>query len=266
MKHIKFLFFFILTLFFSNLFLSCSKETGNVNFEKTEILQRNVDTNTHLDVQDNNIIYDDFEESEYIVKSYLDNIPVDGITFNLDSDNWVIVLMKLDDNNNEYVEVRKFTNKEDYMKYGDDNDIPLRKEIEMKAELDNYITTNDIIHYYEINREVPQSYKEFEESLYQKYFGRESNQIQSRNLWIQLFKECKGGSSIPMLHAYAIMPWGWNNKVSAHDVVGIYAGLAVYDKSFFRRHLVTIWRGGFSKMCWNGFTFNNRMSSGIKLL
>jgi len=131
---------------------------------------------------------------------------------------------------------------------------------------ENDVIAHDIIQYYEADEDMPESYRKYEKSIYDKYFGRKANQVQSRNLWIQLYKQCKGGSSIPMLHAYAFMPWWWNNKVSAHDVVGIYAGLAVYDDEFFYAHLVTLWRWGFDKMCWEGFYFNNRMSSGIKLL
>ena len=72
---------------------------------------------------------------------------------------------------------------------------------------------------------MSESYRKYEKSIYDKYFGRKANQV-----------------------------------------VGIFAGLAVYDRTFFRRHLVTLWNIGLYKVCWEGFTFNNRMSSGIKLL
>lgn len=266
MKHSKIFIFFLFILFLSQVFISCSKDNISADNSIVPINQRVIDNNKSIAVQNNNTIYNDFKESEYNVQSYLDNLPVEGITYNLDTDNWILILMKLDDNNNELVEVRKFTKKEDYMKYGDDNRIPLRQEIEMKEELNKYVIEHDIIQYYNKNGDVPASYRDYEESLYDKYFGRKAKQVQSRNLWIQLYKQCKGGSSIPMFHAYAFMPWGWNNKVSAHEVVGLFAGLAVYDKTFFRKHLVTLWNTGLYKMCWEGFTFNNRMSSGIKVL
>ncbi len=262
----KVIYFLILFVFFIT---SCSKENLYTDTLKSPVSTKNViSTNNLVDDADNTVFYD-FSDSEYTVNCYLDNVPVKGITVNNDEDNWTVYLTKLDENSNEIVEVRKFTKKEDYMKYGDNNGIPLREEVGFSEEMKKYVDDNDIIQYYEENGNVPDSYLEYEKSIYEKYFGRKTKKVQSRNLWIQLWKKCRGdegsNQSIPMFNTYPFMPWGWNNKVSQNEVVGFFAGTAVYDWTFYRKHIGTVWLMGMSKKCWHNTALDDRMSSGIKV-
>ena len=258
----KKLFIFFTVLSFA---LSCSKEPNSIIYSDDSFTTRDVNSISEVE-KVNSKVYQDFSDSEYIVKCYLDGIQVEGLNFNLDTDNWVLFLGKLDENENEVLEIRKFTNKNDYLLYGDKNSIPIRMGIEIGETLREYAITHNVIEYFEANGEVPTSYLEYEKSVYEDYKEKQRNNIQSRNLWVQLYKDCKGGQSIPMFNTYPWMPWGWNNKTSANEVVGIFAGTAVYDRTFYRKHRGTVWLWGLQKLCWNGLTINNCMSSGIKLL
>lgn len=221
------------------------------------------------DVDFDELATEEYENSDYYIKYYLDNQPVENLTFDQNTDQWVLYLGKIDANQNQVLEIRKFTLKEDYLLYGDQNSIPIRKGIEVGDILREYAIEDSVDDYYKENGDVPQNYKDYESLVYQQYFGRELNKVQTINIWVTLYDKCDIGennTSIIMINTYPFMPWGWNNRVSKVQVVGVFAGVAIYDKSWYRRHLGTLWLWGFESRCLIDLGISDKMSSGIKLL
>ena len=80
-----------------------------------------------------------------------------------------------------------------------------------------------------------------------------------------LYKNCSGGGAIPMAVTYPYMPFTWNNKVSAIDIVAIGGLILMYDKVFYFKHLGTWVHWGFNKQCIQDTYANDRMTSGLSL-
>jgi hypothetical protein len=268
MKNIKILIAVMVFTTLGALINSCTKEE-NILRNQTGLHQDKIDK-AKSNVQTTPNIYEtsisEYENIGYIVLMYLDNVPVNALTFNDSTDNWVLFLTKLDETQNEVLEIRKYTNKADYLLYGDENNIPIRNIILVGTILRDYAIENGVIDYYELNGTVPEYYINYENEIYRRYLNKDP--IQERNLWLQLYDFCginESNPSIPMIRTYPFMPWGWNNRVSKFTVVGIYGGLAIFNKTFYSDHLGTFWSWGMNDVCLMGFLADNRLSSGIAI-
>ena len=175
----------------------------------------------------------------FIIKYYLDNVEVTGITLDNNNDNWILWLGKLDENSNEVLEIRKFTAKNDYLTYGESLSIPVTKSVEFTDAMREYVSTNNIVEQYETYGTVPASYYEFETLTYNWYFNSNSG---NRNIWVGLYDHCgpagEANCYIPMIRTYPFMPPGWNNKVSQIELVGVFAGVTIFDSIFYSAFLI----------------------------
>ncbi|HRQ28784.1 MAG TPA: hypothetical protein PLU49_01840 [Saprospiraceae bacterium] len=254
--------FIVLMIFLT--ILSCNKDETLTISPLKETTKNAVVCNPDQVI--NNVV-EQLSGEGFIIKYYLDNVEVSGITLDNNNDNWILWLGKLDENSNEVLEIRKFTTKNDYLTYGESLSIPVTKSVEFTDAMREYVSTNNIVEQFETYGTVPASYYEFETLTYNRYFNSNGG---NRNIWVGLYDHCgpagEGNSYIAMLKTYPFMPPSWNNRVSQVEIVGIYAGVSIFDKTFYRVYLGTVWGTGFNRKCLEGTTLDNKMSSGFQVL
>lgn len=224
---------------------------------------------TSCSVEENENIMLDIEEevlSNYdkiIETHYLDGEKVTANEINLDNENWFTVLSGEElEHNTAHVIYRSFTSREKYEAFGIENNAPLKEMLAFEDEIHQYVEDNDLISYYNMNKELPNSYYSYEAEIYQKYFPT----VESRAL-VVLFDNCGSGggsnSTIIMPGTLPVMWIGWNNRVSQLEEVGIGSLISLYNRSFYFNRMLTFWGWGLTKFCLNGSGANNRMSSGL---
>ncbi len=226
------------------------------------------ETNSNVQAKTTDVI-GDYEENMLncvdndTVKYYLDNEIVEPGTY--DPANEELHLFVDGNETDAYVNIRAFTTKDLMLEYGDDNDIPLRTLDDFETELTNYINDNGIIEAYESDRVLSEDFIAYQNALIDRYFPGAADDRGA----ITLHKDYIGGASWIHGSASAILVPGYNNTVSRHFDFSIYGFVNVYDRTFYRRKMVTLWAWGWSNIWYHqswGLAFlNNRMSSQINL-
>jgi len=167
-----------------------------------------------------------------------------------------------DPSGNLTVFVQAFTSPDKYISWGEENDFPVKLSLEIEEHLRSYAQEEGIIDIYEETNEVPESYLAYEKAYYERMTGNEDSS-ESRAIYM-LHKNCSGGSASPLIHTLPVMWFGWNNQVSRYYPFSIYSGLIIYDNSFYRNRLATLWNWGWTNYCLPP-GLDNRMSSALTI-
>lgn len=132
-------------------------------------------------------------------------------------------------------------------------------EDEMKI----FVEKTDVVSIFENTKKVPQWYIDFEAKTYQKYFG---SSLQQKSALTILHKNFSGGPDRVISVTSPYLWGGWDNEVSAFTPIGVYGFTSLYDKSFYRKRMTTIWGWGMQRVLlfW-GYLYNanDRTSSVI---
>jgi hypothetical protein len=176
----------------------------------------------------------------------------------LDSElNILITAAPEEDSEAGIITIHAFTNERKYIEYGRSENIPVELMLSFDRQMSEYAETSGAIEYYEQTGELPEEYVEFEERAFPN-IERVPNPL-------VIYKDFWGGSSRVFATTLPVMPTGWNNKVSRYFDLDVYGGLAIYDKSFYRSRMATLWNWGWQTIRFSGplAGLNDRMSSCI---
>jgi hypothetical protein len=161
-----------------------------------------------------------------------------------------------------------FTSREKYVAWGEENGFPVALSLEMGDHLRTYAEANGVIEHYEKTGEVLPAYLDYEQQYYAMMTGT-ADMVNERSGTAMLHKNWWGGSpSAPLAGTLPVMWPGWNNEVSAYFPLCLYCGLTVYDRTFYRKNLGTIWEWGYELVPFiNDLSkYNDKMSSTIRVL
>ena len=125
---------------------------------------------------------------------------------------------------------------------------------------------NGVVEEYEKTGKVSSAYLDYEAEYYERMIANLTDSPSFRGTDI-LHKDCRGGNNAPLATTLPFMWPGWNNEVSAYTPLHVYSGLSIYDRSFYRRKMATLWNFGWTRYCFEGpLSFlNDNMSSAISL-
>lgn len=183
-----------------------------------------------------------------------------------DENIYIGITGKLDevDDKKGIVTIYAFSSKEEYIKWGNDNGFPVALKLEIAEHLSTYAIEKGVIDEYERTGVVPQSYIKYERQYYERMMSSSLNQAGTRG-YTMLHKECIGGPSAPIISTLPVMWPGWNNKVSAYFDFNVWGNLTIFDRTFYRKKLASIWDWGWKKVCFTGplSPLDNKMSSGF---
>jgi len=185
------------------------------------------------------------EEKEGVITEYqyfFDGEKVGDTFFNPEDENLLIAVTAEPSANPEegLVKIWAFTSEDKYIAWGETHNTPVTPLLEMEKHLRQYIIDNNV------------------EQIYEGVNATERGSA-------MLHKDCTGGSSAPLLATLPAMWPGWNNRVSSYFPFGIYSGLMVFDRSFYRSRMAIVWNWGWTRYCFSGPLgfLNDRMSSAI---
>ncbi len=211
------------------------------------------------------------EEQEQIqYEFFLDNQSVAEGTFDPTDQNLIIAVTGEDvasDPTIGIIKIWAFSSEALYIAWGEANDLPVACMLEMEDHLRTYASTSGAISYYEQTGAILPSYEQYATN----YIATMNcipgtNQSVERALAI-LYKDAYGG--VPNFGAFGVpFLWsGWNNQISRMSIVGLPSATSIFDKTFYRKRLATLWGLG-----WRNFRFigslsflNDRTSSFIAI-
>lgn len=198
---------------------------------------------------------------DLVFEYYLDKKQVSKSKVDFNDESLYISITKGE--KDETIIVEAFSSREDYILYGKKHNLKFKELLSFEDEMKNYVKKNDIINLFEKTGKIPEWYTAFEAKTYEKHFGVSSQQ---KSLATVLHKNFYGGPDrvIGVLTPYL---WGgWNNQVSAFTPIGVYGFTSLYDKSFYRKRMVTIWGWGMQRVLlyWGSlYNANDRTTSVI---
>ncbi|KFF21697.1 hypothetical protein [Chryseobacterium sp. JM1] len=163
------------------------------------------------------------------------------------------------------ITVRTFTSEERYLQYGDQNGLKFRETKAFNETIQKYAEVNGLVQMAEAGEQLPDSYYAFEKQQYQTFFGAFSPG------WLRVYDDIiPYGSNKYVMSQFTptLGFWffdNWNNKIGCYKRQHLYMVEHLYDKKFFRKHLVSLsgW-GGSTVMFWGILGYvNNRVESMI---
>jgi len=198
------------------------------------------------------------------VDYFSDGQPVDMIA-DLEDKFPVASLVKNPLDQSAVITVRTFSTEEKYLQYGDQNGLKFRETKAFNESIQKYAEINGLVQVAEAGEQLPDSYYTFEKQQYQTFFGA------SGPGWLRVYDDIIPYGS----NKYVMSPitptlgfWffdNWNNKIGCYKRQHIYMVEHLYDKKFFRKHLVSLsgW-GGSTVMFWGILGYvNNKVESMI---
>jgi hypothetical protein len=193
---------------------------------------------------------------EPVFECYLDKKLISKSKINFNDENIYISITKKD---NEVIIIDAFTRREDYILYGEKHNLKLKELLLFEDEMKDFVKKNDIISLYNESEKLPKWYVDFEAKTYQKHFGGSSQQ---KSALTMLHKNLVGGPD-RLVGVTTPQLWGgFNNAVSAFTPIGIWGFTSLYDKSFYRARLATIWGFGMTRVFLNT-SIDNKTTSVI---
>lgn len=196
------------------------------------------------------------------VEYFSDGQQVDMIQ-NLEGKFPVASLVKNPADQSALISVRTFSTEAKYLQYGDQNGLKFRETKAFNESIQKYAEVNGLVQMAEAGEQLPDSYYAFENQQYQTYFGAFAPG------WLQVYDDIIPYGSNKFIMSPFVPTLGfwffnnWNNKIGCYKRQHIYMVEHLYDKKFFRGHLVSLsgW-GGSTVMFWGILGYvNNRVES-----
>jgi hypothetical protein len=134
------------------------------------------------------------------------------------------------------LEMHCFTNKQLWLAYGKQHNIGFNNILRFENEIDEYLNKNPMVEeLWESKGVLDEDFEILMDDLYKKCFGAVVKA--PTVIWDKWF----GGSSwTAFTPTQAVMPLGWNNRVSAFQRISIVTTPTVfYQKTFFRNRMFT---------------------------
>lgn len=154
------------------------------------------------------------------------------------------------EDSNGLIKCLYFSDINDYLLYGDENNITLRKDYEFEEHMKNYAITSGAIDEYERTGEVPQSYLDYEVAFAEEHYYNESTSRSPVPWIINDFCSGPGNASMLLPGIAPVMPPFWNNRMSEYFAMDALATFHLYDRTFYRRHLASVYLEiGFQDRC-----------------
>ncbi|MFA0961197.1 hypothetical protein AB9P05_05295 [Roseivirga sp. BDSF3-8] len=158
--------------------------------------------------------------------------------------------------------VDAFTNDDAYIQWGDKNGYDVASTLEYERNVAKFAEESGAIRQYEETGEVSQEFLEFQDAEYERIFQTKALVYERSMGSGYLSKNCSGGSYRRMSSVRAWMWWGWNNAVSNYYQSGGLRYTAIYNRTFFRSRIATIYGWGSYSINFCGYSWlNDRMSS-----
>ncbi|PQA94051.1 hypothetical protein B0A69_10720 [Chryseobacterium shigense] len=198
------------------------------------------------------------------VEYFSDGQPVDMID-DLENKFPVASLVKNPADQSALITVRTFSNEEKYLQYGDQNGLKFRETKAFNESIQKYAEINGLVQMAEAGEQLPDTYYAFENQQYQTYFGALSPG------WLRVYDDIIPYGSNKYVMSPVVPTLGfwffdnWNNKIGCYKRQHIYMVEHLYDKKFFKKHLVSLagW-GSSTVMFWGILGYvNNKVESMI---
>ena len=177
------------------------------------------------------------QQSETFVY-YIDDIQTNKEEFdeytNKYEDPFIIYTGKKDEETEKIINlVYAYTTEAGYINYGEKNNLKLKELLDFEKHMREYAKKSGTIAEYEKTGKVPESYTNYEEAYYNKV-AKGGNKA----LLVEFSKEhWRQGSHVYMGHTYAVMPIGWDRKVSSLQYIGAAGNASLYKKRFYGRRI-----------------------------
>lgn len=160
--------------------------------------------------------------------------------------------------------IRTFTSLDKFYEYGDANNIPLRATDEFAEIMHQYAADNNLVDMEDIDQ-LPAEYYEFENRVYEHYFGS-----RSRALFYQYYDDFVPYGPVRLIFTptFPLVCCNWSNRFGGVISSGLVLAGTYWDKNFYDDRIGTITGWGFSfapfhPMFGTG-AFNNRIQSGLQ--
>ena len=182
---------------------------------------------------------------------YFDGLSVSEGSFNPEEEsNHTLVLLKLDEAGQKYIEIHGFSTLENYFQYGNTHGMPLEGKYNIEQHLADYAVTSGAIAEYEQTGVEPQWYIDYVNNYIN---GSTSTTAQARVLCM-MYDDCSAtGSAWGFSKASATMLSGiWIDRVSSYTPLHVWGFDSFYKKMFFQKNskLATFWNWG-----WQNYSF-----------
>lgn len=148
-------------------------------------------------------------------------------------------------------EKRVFTSKEKYIEFGEKFGFKFKELLEFEKIMQEIANQDGLIEEYDKTGILPQWYVEREKVVYDSLFNIYPNpkSKQLASAFVALYDNYEAqGSSITMAATWPAMPAGWNNRVSCIQFFGFAGGVNLFDRTFYRSKLTTIYDWGLYKI------------------
>lgn len=197
------------------------------------------------------------------IQYFLDDHQVDPID-NIEDRFPVASLIKNEVEHSALITVKMFSTEEKYLQYGDQNGLKFRESKFFDEAIQKYAIQNGLVQLETTGADLPDSYYAFEKQQYVTYFGA------VHPGWLQVFDDIVPyGSNKYIMSPFMPSlspPWpfsGWNNKIGCYKRLHTYTVEHLYDKTFFRKRLVTLSGWGTSTVLFWGILgyCNNKVES-----
>jgi len=147
------------------------------------------------------------------------------------NDGRLVVIGKSDNS----TELHYFNLIEDYIEFGEGRGMNLRKQVRFENEVHSYMEQTNAEEYFERYGKYPESLEKYAEEAYDKIFGKQVSRAP-----IMIGDACgNGASQWPIGMVQAVMPPGWNDRMSSYYSFNFIQTMAIYDRSWYRFHLAT---------------------------
>lgn len=204
------------------------------------------------------------EISETIVNIYyLDGeaIAEEVVLDNYDNTHNVIEVKKAPITNQTIATYNSFSTVEKYIDWGERHGYDFKLRMETANHLQKYAEDHNVISQYEETQHLSQDYIDYE-----------INYLKSKGLWKdsnertfgQLYDFCVPSPVFPFATTVAVMPAGWNNRVSRISTIAVVSIMNIYDRSFYRKGITSVVLFAGVNYCLSEAPIlNNKMSSVI---
>lgn len=266
----KRIFFIVLTIIIGIVVVSCDKENeqiGNSNTTNNLQLKDGDSTGYYTDstyITSEGLIYTYFKDG--IKRRMIEFRPrledENGIISNQDLYIFIRSLYDAQDNLIG-LQVNEFTLYSDFINYGNSISSTFGNMMQFRNDVVSYVDQNNIVNQYETTGEIPVTFQPWYDTQIQTYFPNGSKIYQPVNIHTEYNN---GGDDRSWVHlygyAYFMVP-GFNNQVSRYQLWGFIAPVSIFDKTFYRNHLATIWSIGETWYRFQGplLFLNDKMSS-----
>lgn len=218
---------------------------------KTDLLEEEEKIETPSELQQ-----DQSEQVSY--EHYFDNQQVPEGTFDPEDQNLIIAVTGegvSSDPNVGIIKIWAFTSEALYVTWGEVQGLPVACVLEVEEHLKNYALTSGALQHYEQTGEMLPAYEQYATNyIHEMNCGSGGNESFERALGI-LYKDAYGG--VPNFGMWG-MPFlwsGWNNQVSRISAIGLPSINSVFDKTFYRKRMATLWGIG-----WGNWRFIGSLS------